>query len=242
MEQEIKAQIDRAKELLDALRESCNQDLQSHTISDKTKNLTQEILVKMRSVFDQSMYKFFNEKITPNLTADKKDKAKVYFPIVLDKNSLKSTLGRGMMSDFEQNYPAVFNFLESVQPYADKYKWMEAFSNFANEKHIRLTPQKRVESKRLTISSGGASMSIGQGASISIGSGASISLGGRRITGGQKIDADSNIIYGDPNLDIKKEIWVSFTLADTNINSLWLCEIVITEGEKIISDFFKLFQ
>jgi len=50
MNADIKSQIDRAKELLSDLQESANNDLNKKEVSDKTKKLTQEILVQMRSV------------------------------------------------------------------------------------------------------------------------------------------------------------------------------------------------
>ena len=49
---DINSQIDRASKILKELKQSANNDLAQQNISDETRNLTQEVLVKMRSVFD----------------------------------------------------------------------------------------------------------------------------------------------------------------------------------------------
>lgn len=138
-----------------------------------------------------------------------------------------------MIKDLEKTHPHVFAFIDSVQPYNLTYDWMEHFSKFANEKHIRLTPQKRVESKTLSFGYGGARIEMGEGTSIS--------FGGKIIRGGQTIDVNSDKIYSDPNIDVKKEVWVSFNLGDSNINAIWLCKKVVEDGEKIINNFLRIF-
>lgn len=88
MDGDIKSQIERAKELLTELEKSANTDLSRKEVSDRTRNLTQEILVKMRSIFDQSMYKFFEKSISSKLSDEEKERAKVYFPIISKKTDL----------------------------------------------------------------------------------------------------------------------------------------------------------
>src|SRR5262249_18542987 len=80
-------------------------------------------------------------------------------------------------------------------------------------KHQRLTPQVRKETRELRISEGGASMSLGRGASFSVGSGASISIGGAVIQGGQTFDVNR-----PPRVEggkVEAITWVSFHF-DTN--------------------------
>ncbi len=235
MNQEIQSQIDRAKELLTELKQACNQDLHNQTISEKTKNLTQEVLVKMRSIFDQAMYLFFEKEIKPSLKNEEVQMARIYFPIVTDKNALKSTLGRGKMADLEQTHSKIFQFIESIQPYKDsKYKWMEHFSKFANEKHVRLTPQKRFEQERITVTGQGGGSVSWTPQNVRFG------FGGVKIMGAP-VDPTTQNIVPTPGVTSKRERWVSFLLEDSNVNSLWLCETVVNEGEKIISKFTKLF-
>jgi len=231
MNPDIQSQLDRAKELKKELDESSNADLKSKTISDKTRNRTQEILVKIRSVLDQVMRYFFEKEIAHNLSNDEKKKARVYFPIVSKKEDLKSVLGRAMMKDLDTTHPKVFSFLESVQPYHEDYSWLNELSKYANEKHMRLTPQKRIEEKRTIVTGKGGSIYWGPGATF--GEGASM------------FDAPVNPITQNieptPRVESKIEIWVSFLFEDSDVNALWLCNKSIEGSEKIINDFFSLF-
>jgi len=241
LDKDIESQIDRAKELLEELKASAKKDLAKKAVSRKTRNLTQEILGKMRSVFDQSMYQFFDKKISSTLTKKEKQKARVYFPIVSKKVDLKSVLGRSMIKDLDSTNPKIFNFLDSIQPYNKGYEWIKHFSKYANEKHIRLTPQKKKETKSIFVGKKGTGFTITGNASINMGDKTSISIGGSNIFGGQTISPDSDFIRGDPDLEVKKEKWVSFTLANSKVNAVNLCNTVVNTGEKIIRDFFKLF-
>jgi len=233
MDKDIQAQIDRAKELFEELKESYNQDLRSQEVSYKSKNLTQEILFKMRSVLDQSLYKFFEKEITPNLANDEKKKARIYFPITSNRSSLKSTLGRGKMSDLEQSHPGVFEFIESIQPYVKTFDWMKKFTEFANEKHIRLTPQKKFVRERKTVSRPEVGKVSWTPQDVKFKSGVKIM--------GAPVDARTQDIVPTPGVESRREIWVSFILGDSGVNSLWLCETVINKVEKIIYAFFHLF-
>lgn len=235
---DIESQIDRADELLEELEASVKVDLNSKGVSEKTRNLTQEILVKMRSVFDQTMRKFYEIEIKPALSKSEIKKARVYFPIVPKQSDLLPFLGRGMMKDLDKTHSDVYSLLDSVQPYQTRYAWMEHFKKYANERHIRLTPQKRVESKRLVIGDEKTKISIGEGAKIVLGRGASIRVGGKRIFGGQTISTDSKEIRGDPGI-ARMELWVNFLFENSTINSLNLCKTVAVEGRKIVTDFLS---
>jgi len=234
MNQEIKSQINRAKELLGELKESCNKDLASKTVSDKTRNLTQEVLVKMGSVFDQAIRLFFKQKVEPELAQEEKKRAKVYFPFAKDLDSLKSILGRGKMAELESKYPEVFGFLQSVQPFIKGYKWMHFLKKYADERHIELTPQKKtVTDERITVAREGVGTVSWKPKGVKFENGVSI-LEAPIDTGTQNIRPTAGVTS-------KREIWVSFTLGDSGVNSLWLCETAINEGEKIISSFLGLF-
>jgi len=231
MDSDIKSQLERAKELKEELDSCAQEDLKNHTISDKTRNRTQEILVKIRSILDQVIYSFFEKEIAPNLTEDEKKKAIVYFPLVTKEENFNSVLGRAMIRNLETTHPNVFSFLKSVQPYNEDYKWLGELSKYANEKHIRLSPQKRIEVKRTTVRSKGGSVSWGSG--VTFGKGVSIM--------GAPVDPVTQNIVPTPGLESKTEIWVSFVFKDSKVNALWLCNKSIEGSEKIINDFYSLF-
>ena len=65
-----------------------------HDVYDRTRNLTQEILAKVRSLFDQSMHAFFEQEYQPRLSTEEADRARIYFPMLTSKSNLKPTGGR----------------------------------------------------------------------------------------------------------------------------------------------------
>ena len=160
MDQDIQSQLSRAKELLRELESACNNDLQAKNVSGKTKNLSQEVLLKIRHLLDQSIYKFFEKYYFPKLSEADKKSARVYFPIVSKKGDLKSVFGRAKMSDIKTNYQDFYKFIDSVQPYNRDYIWLKHLADFASEKHVRLTPQIKMETRRVTVSNGGGSVLV----------------------------------------------------------------------------------
>lgn len=229
MDQDFQSEFDRAKELLKELEEACNTDLKTQEVSGKTKNLSQEVLTKVRHTLDQAMYRFFDEKYASSLSSDEKQSVKVYFPIVSKRDDLKAVLGRAKMVDIEEKYPEFWNFLLKIQPYNSDYAWLAHLAKYASEKHIRLTPQKRTETKRVTVASDHGSVSWGSGVTF----GGSVSIMGVPIDPRTQMPVPNNII------ETKVENWVSFLFNDSDINALWLCKKAVEDGEKIVVELLK---
>lgn len=229
MDQDIQSQLDRARELLQELESACNTDLQNKDVSGKTKNLSQEILLKMKHLLDQSLYKFFEKHYLPNLSEADKRAAKVYFPIVSKKEDLKSVLGRAKIKNLETSNRTFYDYLDSVQPYNQTYIWLKHLADYASEKHIRLTPQTKTETRRVTVSRGGGSVSWGPG--VTFGDGVSVM--------GVPIDPATQMPVPNNITETKVENWVAFIFEGSNINVLGLCKQSIDEGEKIIKKILE---
>lgn len=224
MDQDFQSQLDRAKELLQALEKACDGDLRAKDVSGKTKNLSQEVLLKVRHLLDQSIYKFFEKHYLSNLSDTGKKSAKVYFPIVSKNDDLKSVLGRAKMGDLEASHQDFYKFIDSVQPYNKDYLWLKYLANYASEKHIRLTPQTKTETKRITVSRGGGSVSWGSG----------VTFGGGVSVMDVPIDPATQMPVPNNVAETKVENWVSFLFEDSNVNVLWLCKKSVEDGEKIV--------
>lgn len=56
MDQDIQSQLDRSRELLLELEKACDDDLQAENVSEKTRILTSEVLLKIRHLLDQALY------------------------------------------------------------------------------------------------------------------------------------------------------------------------------------------
>lgn len=231
MNQDIQSQLDRAKELLQELQNACSTDLQTQNVSGKTKNLSQEVLTKIKHLLDQSIYKFFEKYYLPNLSETDKKSTRVYFPIVSKKEDLNSVLGRAKMGDTEKDHPIFYKFIDSVQPYNQDYSWLKHLAHYSSEKHIRLTPQALKEENETTL-----------GNSVHIGRGASVLMQGCFINDIPINSEDINtepLENFDPRLEVQRVTWISFVFSDTDINILELCGKSIKDGEKIITQLLK---
>jgi hypothetical protein len=222
------------------LRDSITQDQLNGKVSDRTRNSTQEVLNKMRGIFDQSMYLFFQKHVMPHITADQRERVKVYFPIVSRAADLNSVLGRAMIRDLARNRPEIYSFLDSVQPYQTDYVWMADFAKFANEKHIGLIKHKRGTKKGLVIGRGRNKITVPEGIDVVLEEGAIIDYAGKKLHGGQTLSVNSRQINADEGFPISMGEYAYFTLGDSQINVLWLCDKVVSEGTKIVRQFIQL--
>ena len=229
MNKDIQSQLDRAKELLRELEGACNADLQAKNVSGKTKNLSQEVLLKVKHLLDQSIYKFFENHYLISLSDTDKKSAKVYFPIVSKNDDLKSVFGRAKMGNIETSHQDFYKFIDSVQPYNQDYLWLKHLANYASEKHIRLTPQTKTETKRVTVSRGGGSVSWGPG----------VTFGGGVSVMGVPIDPATQMPVPNNIAETKVENWVSFLFEGSDVNVLWLCKKSFEDGEKIIKKILE---
>lgn len=200
--------------------------MKGKNVSGRTKNLSQEILLKVRHLLDQSFYKFFEKYYFSNLSDVDKKSAKVYFPIASKRDDLKSVLGRAKMDDIEKIHQNLYKFLDSVQPYNSDYLWLKQLRDYSNEKHVRLTPQiiKKENETKL-------------GNAIHVGRGGGVAMRGCFINGIPVNSADINtepLENFDPRLNVQRTTWVSFLFENSDVNVLWLCKKSIEEGEKII--------
>lgn len=211
-----------------------NASLQEKEIKPELKVKVKNYLENARSILDYCAH-----DIADVCSITSKD---IYFPIVAkdkDKTSFDGSIGRNL-PDLESKNKKVFDYLESIQPYYANYAWLADFATVTSDnKHSQLTPQTRIETPLLSIEHQGTGIRLLGGASISVGQGASISLGGATIMEGQTISPNSQQIYGDPRLKVKKEIWVDFLLNAT-ISALPLLKKIHDEIPKMIDQVYKL--
>ena len=229
MDEDIQSQLERAKELLQELEKACDNDLQAKNVSGKTKNLSQEVLLKVRHLLDQAIYKFFEKHYLPNLSDSDKKSARVYFPIVSKKEDLKSVLSRAKMGDLETSHQDFYGFIDSIQPYNTDYLWLKHLADYSADKHIRLTPQTKTEMKKVTVSRGGGSVSWGSG----------VTFGGGVSVMGVPIDPTTQMPVPNNVAETKVENWISFLFEGSSVNVLWLCKKSVEDGEKIVKKILE---
>jgi hypothetical protein len=189
------------------------------------KTVSPTLLIEIKNFFEnlRSALDFAATGIFDSHGSSSKGKPRIYFPYAtggqtrgaFEKNARIETCIPGL----SKSRPDIVQTLLEMQHFGARgHTWLPAFMELTNEnKHQRLTPQVRKETKELRISGGGASMSMGTGASVSIGKGASISIGGAVIQGGQSFN-----VHQPPRVSggkVEVITWVSFHF-ETNDQSV----------------------
>lgn len=123
---------------------------------------------------------------------------KIYFPYALAGQTETQFRNANRMeiciSGLAASRPKIAQAIEGFQAFSDaENSWLPQFMDLNNEnKHRKLSPQTRTETKELKIESGPAQMRMGPGAVMKIAPGAEIRLGGGAvIRGGQTFGPDN---------------------------------------------------
>ena len=229
-----------AREILPEIESSYEVSLGEQEIKPELRIRVKNFMENLRSALEYAAHGLFHQYgVSP-----RKD-VKVYFPYAQSTSSLADFRRRKRIDNcipgLTQSRPDIALKIESYQHFADpRNDWLPIFMELNNEnKHQRLIPQTKRETKQLKLSSGGASVSIGQGASISIGPGASMRVGGMLIPGGQRIDVDN------PPLTVgvgKKEVitWVSFHFSTNDAPVMPLLKQALEGVTKIVDELSRL--
>lgn len=182
----IMSYFDDAKELISHSEEAFKKIKKSYDESLHDKEIKKTLLIEIKNMMEnlRSALDFTAHGLYDKY-GDKARKAdKIYFPYAwegLDQLGFASKkVVDNKIPGLATNKADIVTRIESYQHLANAdNKWLPKFMDLNNEnKHQKLTPQIRKETKQLNLSSAGASISLGQGASISLGRGASIQIGG----------------------------------------------------------------
>lgn len=189
----IEALLKRAASDLGDLRTAYDASLHEQHVRDDLKVSIKNIFENLRSCFDYLAQDTFD-----TLCVGAKKPDRLYFPI----RATASEFAQVMAKDYpgvQTAAKAVYDILESVQPYRES--WLGQFNKLNNHnKHQDLAEQTRTESRHVTVSRGGSSVSWGPG--VTFGSGVSVA--------GVPIDPKTQMPV--PNNVAKTEvvIWVDF--------------------------------
>ena len=221
----IIAQLKRAKEILPRVEKDYNDSLHMKQISEDLKLDIQTLCGHLRSALD-----YLAKDIVEVHCPKAKSGDRPYFPITADNASFIRLMAKSY-PDLITNCPDLYRYLESIQPYEkNENKWLTQFNEVNNEnKHNALVEQTRTETKTVTISGHGGSVSWGNG--VTFGSGVSIM--------GVQIDPLTQLPVAN-NL-VKTEIitWVDFRFNDIDISALWLIKESVKQINLINSIVMK---
>ena len=232
---ELESILDRANELLRDLEDEYKSCLRAEKVTERAKNLTHEVLEKLRSALDHTMTRAWGKYIAPNLSDKDRERARVYFPITNDLNSFRSMLGRQGMADLDNVHKNLYDFLLKQQPFSSQEnRWLNLLAKIAAEgKHITLTPQKREEARQITVSGPSGEVSWDE-SSVKFGTGVNIM--------GAPVDPRTQRIVPTPGVTEKVEVWVSFILEDYGVNALGFCKEVYQKTRALVEEMINVLQ
>ncbi len=139
IKEELFSQIERAKDLNSELKKELQNNLSSDDVTFKTRNLTEEIFVKLRICLDKVIFYYLNEN---NYSVDL---SKVYFPISKTLNDFNSVIINYGLQRLDQYYPKFFNLILSFQPFSAKENEILTIlqEKGSKEKHKFLVEEKK---------------------------------------------------------------------------------------------------
>jgi len=232
--------INHSRDALGKIRAEYNKSLTETTIKASLLIQIKNFMENLRSALDFSAHGLFDNYGSSNRTT-----TNIYFPYAnlgqsLDEFRRNNRIER-CIPGLSSSRPDIIITLEGYQHFSiHENRWLPLFMELNNEnKHQKLTPQTRKEKKQLEISSGGATMSIGEGASISIGGGAKVTIGGTTIHGGQTITANNPARISGPGTQTIT-IWVSFYFSSNNEPVIPLLEKSLKGTSRIVDELSKI--
>jgi hypothetical protein len=201
------------------LKTAYNTSLHEKAVREDLKIAIKNIFENLRSCLDYLAQNIFEAHCSGS---DKP--ARLYFPIRATEGEFRQALSRDYPK-LQASSTHVVDVLEAVQPYRDG--WLGSFNKLNNHnKHQDLVEQTRAETKRVTVSRGGASVSWGPG--VTFGSGVNVI--------GVPIDPRTQMPVPNSVLKTEVVIWVDFRFKETNESVLPFIEVSLCKVEKIFQD------
>jgi len=226
--------VGHAKTLFQKIKQTYDESLNEQKVNPSLLIDIKNLMENLRSALDFTAHGIFDKY------GDKSYTGNIYFPYAWKDLDIVGYRSRNIIEKIPglaNSRPDIAVKIESYQYFSNPANiWLPTFMDLNNEnKHQRLTPQVRRETKQLNIKSGGASMLLGQGASIRIGGGASIRIGNAIIQGGQTIDVNNPAeITGQATQEVIS--WISFHFSSNNEAVIPFLNNALVGIEKIVNE------
>lgn len=140
-------------------------------------------------------------------------------------------MGQWGAADLETIAVTVDAKVRSLQPFVSpQNKVFARIRALANKKHTSLAPQKRIEEKRVNVTSpSGGGVSWGPG--VTFGPGVSVM--------GVPIDPRTQMPAHSRGINIEVETWVSFQFEDGGENALAFCKSAVVAAQRVVDTLLK---
>lgn len=216
----IEALLSKSRSTFGELKRAYEASLREKSIRDDLKVDIKNIFENLRSCLDYLAHEIFEALCQP---ASKPNR--LYFPIRQSNPEFVQAVTRDY-PNLQAANKAVFDFLESIQPYNDT--WLGQFNQLNNEnKHQDLVEQTRTESPRVTVSApGGGAVSWGPG--VTFGSGVSVM--------GVPIDPRTQLPVPNNLVTTEIVVWVDFRFQNNGQSVLSFVDTSINRVEGIFRE------
>ena len=205
---DINALLKRSGRDFNALRGKYEECLHEQTISADLKIDIKNLGGNLRSVLD-----YIANDIRDRYSPSAKLNDRFYFPILPDVASFNGQCAK-WYPGLENSCPALWSYLELIQPYHKNYEWLGHFNRLNNEnKHESLVEQTRTETKRVNVKFGGGGVSWNPDA-VKFGSGV--------LIGGVPVNLNTQMPVPHPSQTVELVTWVDFRFDGINVSALAL--------------------
>jgi len=218
----ITALLDRAEEQLRAIEAEYDASLRKKAIAPALKVDIKNFFENLRSVLDYLAHEI---RESDGVHADGADR--FYFPIAQDDSQLAGMLEK-WFPGLKERRPALYSFIQSVQPYAEAAGWLGQFNRVNNDnKHGDLVEQTRVETEQVEVTSAGGGKVTWNPAGVHFGAGVQIH--------GVPIDPHTQLPVPNRTIQTTRTIWVDFRFAGVDVSALVFMRQAIT-GVRLITE------
>lgn len=228
-EEELLSQLERVKELNSDLKKELQNNLASCDVTLKTRNLTEEIFVKLRICLDKLIFYYLNKNNYPV------DLSKVSFPISKTQNDFNSVITNYGLKNINQIHLQFFSLLLDSQPFSSKEKEILTIlhEKGSKEKHQFLIKEKKETNHiRTTFKSQNGEISWSK-QGVFFGEG--VSMNGVPIN-----PATQEPAFIPPTHKLIRHYEISIRLVDKNIEITFLCDSLIKLVKEIVTKTFEL--
>jgi hypothetical protein len=222
-EASVRALLKKAGSEFSELRKAYEASLNEKVVREDFKVSIKNVFENLRSSLDYLAHDIFET----HCSATRKP-SKLYFPIRHTSHEFNAAIGK--------DYPGlplaakpVFCLLESIQPYKDP--WLGQFSKLNNHnKHQDLVEQERTETRHVTVSGGGGSVSWNSGVVFS----GNVSVMGVPIDPRTQLPVPSNLVK------TQVIVWVDFRFKELGLPVLSFTEQSIQRVGKLFHQLLPL--
>ncbi len=219
---DIQALIDTAASQLNDIRDEYQKTLNEQAISPGLKTRIKNVLENQRSALEYLAHAIHTAYGKPN--------TKAYYPVAGEPGRYEAAFDR-CLPGVRTTRPDIFAEIESHQPYQSGYDWLGHLVDLTNEnKHQRLTPQARDETRRIRVDTPGGGRvewtpaQEGKGG-VTFGRGVSI--------GGVPVDpATQRPVPG--RLPVTETVYVDWLFEDPRVSALQTLETIQAELPSVI--------